>query len=160
MDDVIALVEKLAASIVANPRTKAFRVATVAVEADPDARKLQEEYAAAIGEVRELEATGQVIEPEQKRTLAALGERIRKSPLLQTFLRANMEFNEMMDAVQHTLGGAIEGALFPDAHAGHGHAPGESCGHDHGDDDGHGGAGHDHGDEPPAKDKGPILWTP
>jgi cell fate (sporulation/competence/biofilm development) regulator YlbF (YheA/YmcA/DUF963 family) len=158
MDDVIALVEKLAATIVANPRTKAFREATVAVEADADARKLQEEYAAAIGEVRELEATGQAIEPEQKRTLAALGERIRKSPLLQKFLRANMEFNEMMDAVQHTLGGAIEGALFPDAHAGHNHAPGESCGHDHGHADGHGHGGE--AEEPPAKDKGPILWTP
>jgi cell fate (sporulation/competence/biofilm development) regulator YlbF (YheA/YmcA/DUF963 family) len=154
MNDVTDLVEKLAAAIVENHRTKAFREATAAVEADPDARQLQEEYAAAVGEVREREHNGQPVEPEQKRTLAALGERIRKSPLLQKFLRANLEFNEMMDAVQHTLGAAIEGALFPDAHAGHGHAPGESCGHDHGE-----GGGPD-ADEPPAKDKGPILWTP
>ena len=158
MDEVIALVEKLAATIVANPRTKAFREATVAVEADPAARQLQEEYAAAVGEVREREHNGQPVEPEHKRALAALGERIRKSPLLQTFLRANLEFNEMMDAVQHTLGGAIEGALFPDAHAGHDHGPGESCGADGHD---HGGEGHGpEAGEPPAKDKGPILWTP
>jgi len=149
MEDVIAQVEKLAATIIAHERTKAFRDATVALEADAPARKLQEEYTVAIEDVRRREAAGQPIEPDAKRTLAAMADRIRKSPVLQRFLRANMEFSELMDAVQHTLGGAIDAVLFPeaaDAHAGHHHAPGESCGGDE--------------PEPPAKDKGPILWTP
>lgn len=152
MEDIIALAEQLAAKIVANERTKAFREATVALEADEPARALQEEYTVAIEEIRGNEAAGKPVEPDAKRRIAALADRIRKSPVLQTFLRANVEFNQMMDAVQQTLGGTIDAALFPDAggHEGHNHPPGESCGHDHG----------AAAEEPPAKDKGPILWTP
>lgn len=150
MEDILALAAQLAAKIVANERTDAFRQATIALEADTPARELQEEYTIAIEEIRGIEAAGKPVEPDAKRRIAGLADKIRKTPILQTFLRANVEFSQMMDAVQQTLGGAIDAALFPDAggHEGHNHGPGESCGADA------------HDDEPPAKDKGPILWTP
>ena len=154
MDDIIALAEQLAAKIVANERTSAFRDATVALEADDPARALQEEYSVAIEEIRGLEAAGKPVEPQAKRNIQALADRIRKSPILQRFLRANAEFSEMMEAVQQTLGGTIDAALFPDAghdHAGHNHGPGESCGA--------GPASVSPKEEEP-KAKGPILWTP
>lgn len=150
MEDILALVEQLAAKIIANERTVTFRDATVALEADAPARALQEEYTVAIEQIRHLEAAGKPVEPDAKRTIAALADRIRKSPVLQRFLRANVQFSEMMDAVQHTLGGAIDAAIFPDAaraHEGHDHAPGEACG-----------AEAKPVEEP--KGKGPILWTP
>ena len=149
MEDVIAQVEKLAATIIANERTKAFRDATVALEADAPARQLQEDYTVAIEEIRGREAKGQPVEPDAKRKMATMADQIRKSPVLQRFLRANMEFTQLMDAVQHTLGGAIEAAIYPDAggHEGHNHGPGESC-------------GSDEPEPPPAEEKkGPILWT-
>lgn len=156
MEDVIAQVEKLAATILANERTTAFRDAAAALEADAPARQLQEDYTVAIEDIRGREAKGQPIEPEAKRTMAAMADQIRKSPVLQRFLRANMEFTQLMDAVQQTLGGAIDAVLFPDAgnsheghagHEGHNHGPGESC-------------GADEPEPPPPEKKGPILWTP
>ena len=150
MDDILALAEQLAAKVVANERTKAFREATVALEADAPARSLQEEYTVAIEEIRGLEAAGKPVEPDAKRRIQGLADRIRKSPVLQRFLRANVEFSEMMDAVQQTLGGAIDAALFPEGtggHEGHNHGPGESC-------------GADAPKEEEQKPKGPILWTP
>ncbi len=154
MEDILALAEQLAAKIVANERTNTFREATIALEADAPARELQEEYTVAVEEIRGLEAAGRPVEPAAKRHIQALADRIRKSLVLQRFLKANVEFSQMMDAVQQTLGGLIDAALFPEAggehaehdHAGHSHGPGESCG-----------AGPK--DEEP-KNKGPILWTP
>ena len=63
--------------------------------------------------------------------MAALGEKIRGSRLLQELLQANAEFAEMMDAVQLAISDAVGQALAPDPAA-----------------------------APPEKPSGPVLWTP
>ena len=138
MDEILAEAKRLAALLATNERTKALRTASAAVTGDPDAKQLEEDYAHAAAELRELETTGAPIEPEMKRRMATLGERIRRSTLLQALLQANAEFADMMDGVQHEISDAVGQALSPD--------PGADSGT---------------GGEPvPEKPSGPVLWTP
>jgi cell fate (sporulation/competence/biofilm development) regulator YlbF (YheA/YmcA/DUF963 family) len=153
MDDVVAQAKKLAEMLAEHERTKALREASAAVTADPDATRLEQEYAHAAAEMQELEATGAPIEPDVKRRMAALGERIRRSPLLQRLLQANADFADMMDAVQHEISDAVGRALAPDPSAAHVHGPG--CAHEPAP-----GASKGAREEPPAERSGPILWTP
>ena len=135
MEDVLSLAKKLADLLAADERTKALRAASAAVTADADAKKLEEEYAHAAAELRELEMAGAPIEPDVKRRMASLGERIRRSTLLQGLLQANSEFADMMDGVQQAISDAVGQALSPDP------ASGEVP-------------------PPPEKPSGPVLWTP
>ena len=153
MDDVVAQAKRLAEMLAEHERTKALREASAAVTADPDAKRLEEEYAHAAAEMQELEATGSPIEPDVKRRMAALGERIRRSVLLQRLLQANADFADMMDGVQHEISDAVGRALAPDPSEAHEHGPG--CAHE-------GAQGHaaPPREEPPAQKSGPILWTP
>ena len=159
MDDVVELAKKLAETLAGHERTKALREASAAVTADPDAKKLEEEYSHAAAEMQELQAAGAPIEPDLKRRMVALGERIRRSVLLQRLLQANADFADMMDGVQHEISDAVGRALAPDpsaADGGHVHGPG--CAHG----DAAKGAREagEPREEPPAERSGPILWTP
>jgi cell fate (sporulation/competence/biofilm development) regulator YlbF (YheA/YmcA/DUF963 family) len=149
MQELLDHARRLAEMIAAHERTKAFREAAAAVEADPAARKVQEGYANALEEIHRLESAGRPIEPEQKRRAAQAADEVRKSPILLRMLRAHAEYMEMLDAVQHVLaGGEVEA---------HEHGPG--C--DHGDEHGHAHAAEPEAEEPPAGGKpGGILWTP
>ena len=158
MDDVVAQAKKLAEMLAGHERTKALREASAAVTADPDAKKLEEEYAHAAAEMQDLQASGSPFEPDVKRRMAALGERIRRSTLLQRLLQANADFADMMDGVQHEISDAVGRALAPD--------PGEVGEHVHGPGCAHGTSqsappGAPRGrEDPPAEKSGPILWTP
>jgi cell fate (sporulation/competence/biofilm development) regulator YlbF (YheA/YmcA/DUF963 family) len=137
-DDVIDDARRLGERLAGHARTKALQKASEAVGADPDARRLQEEYAHALDAMHHAEAEGRPIEPEQKRAVATLGEQIRRSPPLQRLLRAHADFAQMMDGVQRAISGAVDAALGaePDEHD-HEHGPG--CDHGHEDDDEAGG---------------------
>lgn len=151
MDDVIELAKRLAHLLANHERTIAFRTAASAVEADPEASRVQREYAEAVETVREREVAGRPIEPEQKRALLAATDGVRKSPKLISMLEAHAAFSEMMEAVQTILSGLGS----PDGEAGaHDHDHGH--GHEHGHEHGH---GHEHkpDPEPPSKS---VLWTP
>jgi len=168
MEHVIEQAKLLADAIANDPRTLAFQKAAAAVDADPVASRIQQEYAEAVDEMRRLEEAGGPISPEPKRRFATAADGIRKSPILQTMLKAHAQYMELMEAVQTVLqGGPEEG--------GHEHGPGCDHGHDHGHDHDHGdGHGHEHGQEPGSAAKagpgpddagksgkgGPILWTP
>lgn len=159
MDDVIDLAKKLADLLAQHERTRGFREAVAAVEADPAASGLQRQYAQAIEAVREAEVAGRPVEPEQKRAVMAAAEAVRRSDKLVAMLQAHQAYAEMMETVQAILSGMASDD------GGHEHGPG--CDHDPTGGHGHAG-GHGHGDgpghaggrdepEPPQKS---ILWTP
>ncbi len=120
MDDPIDLAKRLGDLLAAHPRTKALRDATAAVEADPEARRLQEEYARAAEEMHDLEHEGKPIEPERKRLLVTLGDQVRRSAALQRLLKAHADFAELMDGVQRAIGEAVDAALAHDGGGGQG----------------------------------------
>ncbi len=145
MDDVIAQAKKLAQMLASHERATAFRAAAAAVEADPDASRIQRAYAQAIEVVREREVAGQPVEPEHKRALMTAADAVRKSDKLVVMLQAHAAYAEMMETVQAILSGMT------DEDGGHEHGPG--CDHDHGD-------GHGHGDKPEEPPQKSVLWTP
>jgi len=159
MEDILQQAKKLADLITNHERTKAFREAAAAVEADPEASKTQEAYAKAVDGMQRAEMEGRPIEPEQKRAFQAVADAVRRSPILVRMLQAHQAYMELMEGVQHVLGGGDE-AEGDDAE-GHEHGPG--CSHDH---------GHEHGpgapaaggvapaDTAPPPKSGGILWTP
>jgi cell fate (sporulation/competence/biofilm development) regulator YlbF (YheA/YmcA/DUF963 family) len=110
-DDVIEEAARLGARIAGHARTEALKDASAAVQSDPAARRLQEDYARELEDLRDREAGGRPVEPEQKRRLASLGEDIRRSAPLQRLLKAHADFAEMMDGVQRAISGAVDGAL-------------------------------------------------
>ena len=158
MDEVVEQAKKLAEMLAGHERTKALREASAAVTADPDAKRLEEEYAHAAAEMQDLEATGSPIEPDVKRRMAALGERIRRSVLLQRLLQANADFADMMDGVQHEISDAVGRALTPDPSGDHVHGPG--CAHGTPTEHVPTGRAAPAREEPPPERSGPILWTP
>jgi cell fate (sporulation/competence/biofilm development) regulator YlbF (YheA/YmcA/DUF963 family) len=141
MDDVVEQAKRLGALLAAHGRTKALREATAQVTTDAEAKRLEQDYAHAAEEMREREMAGAPIEPELKRRIVELGERIRRSPPLQRLLRANAEFGEMMDAVQDEISHAVGEALAPA-------------------DEGGEGARHEGPGPEPEPPKKSILWTP
>jgi cell fate (sporulation/competence/biofilm development) regulator YlbF (YheA/YmcA/DUF963 family) len=143
MDDVIAQAKKLAQMLASHERATSFRAAAAAVEADPEASRIQRAYAQAIEAVREREVAGQPVEPEHKRALMTAADQVRKSDKLVVMLQAHAAYAEMMETVQAILSGMTE------EDGGHEHGPGCDHGHDHG----HGGKP----EEPPQKS---VLWTP
>ncbi len=144
MDDILEDAKRLGGRLAAHARTKALKEATAAVEGDPAAKTLEEDYARATAELHALEEENRPIEPEMKRKIVDLQSRIRRSDVLQRLLRAHADFAEMMDAVQRTIGGLVDQALVGD---GGGEGPAPEAG----------------GGEPPPEPepgKGRILWTP
>lgn len=156
MDDILEDAKRLGERIAAHARTAALKEATTAVEGDVEARRLQEEYARATAEFHHLEEEGRPIEPDLKRRLIDLQSKIRRSDVLQRLLRAHADFAEMMDGVQHAIGGPVDQVLVGD------HVHGEGC--DHGaagaGPEGGGGPGGGEGPAEPESGKGRILWTP
>ncbi len=143
MDDVISQAKKLAQMLASHERATAFRAAAAAVEADPEASRIQREYAQAIEAVREREVSGQPVEPEHKRALMTAADAVRKSDKLVVMLQAHAAYAEMMETVQAILSGMA------DEDGGHEHGPG--CDHDH---------GHAHGGKPEEPPQKSVLWTP
>ncbi|MFO0932499.1 MAG: YlbF family regulator [Planctomycetota bacterium] len=143
MDDVIAQAKKLAQMLASHERATAFRAAAAAVEADPEASRIQRAYAQAIEAVREREVAGQPVEPEHKRALMTAADAVRKSDKLVVMLQAHAAYAEMMETVQAILSGMT------DEDGGHEHGPG--CDHDH---------DHGHGDKPEEPPQKSVLWTP
>ena len=153
MEDILQQAKKLADLISNHERTKAFREAAAAVEADPEASKTQAAYAQAVETVQRAEMEGRPIEPEQKRAFQAAAEGVRRSPVLLRMLQAHQAYMELMEGVQQVLAGDEGGE--------HEHGPG--CDHDHGHADAASGpaaGGVAPSDTAPPPKSGGILWTP
>jgi|GEM_PF-494930 len=111
MDAILEQAQTLARQVAADPRTQALRAARERLLASPADAELQQRYHQAARQVAELEDRGAPIEPPLKRELAALVEQVRRSPVLQTLLRAHAEFEALMEGVSTTLSTAVDAAL-------------------------------------------------
>src|SRR5512138_249783 len=94
-DEVFEQARKLAEAMAADARTQELRQAIAAVDADPEARAVHDEYTTAVDAIQRRAEAGQPIEPEQKRAAEAAGQKIRRSAPLQRMLRAHQAYAEM-----------------------------------------------------------------
>ena len=103
MDDILEIAEKLAAAIRSNSRFGKLREAEKAVDADSATKKLLAEYNEITMAILRKEQDMKPIEPEEKRKLLDLKEKVVANTLLQSLSRAQADFSEMMNKVNRTL---------------------------------------------------------
>ncbi|MHC4599157.1 MAG: YlbF/YmcA family competence regulator [Planctomycetota bacterium] len=103
MQEILDNAKRLAESIAKSERYMALRDAEQAVKKDEEAGKLLGEFNAKTLAILEKEHKLQPVEPEDKRELATLKERVAGNALLQALNKAQADYSEMMDQVNRTL---------------------------------------------------------
>ena len=103
MDEILEIAEKLASAIRSNSRFENLRSAEKAVDADAATRQLLSQYNEVTLSIIRKEHEQKPIEPDEKRKLVDLKEKVVSCPLLQDLSRAQADFSEMMNKVNRTL---------------------------------------------------------
>ena len=103
MADVMELAGQLGAALAEDARFGAMRAATEALKEDADAKKLEEEYAEAVQLIHKKTAQGTAIEPEDKKRELELRDKIAANEKITTLLRAQADFQELMNGVNEAI---------------------------------------------------------
>ena len=85
------------------PASKAYLKARRELQSDEQARKLTEDYQQQIQKVGELEQSGKPVEPEDKRKLADLQQQVASNPTLKAWMKAQVDFSELMHRVNEGI---------------------------------------------------------
>ena len=99
MDRILELATTLGKSISDDPRAKNFAEARDALEKSLEDRQLLADYEQQQNKVRTLEAQGQPVEPEEKRTLAELHTKLAGSEVIRALASAQADYVELMSQV-------------------------------------------------------------
>ncbi|MFQ5592258.1 MAG: YlbF family regulator [Phycisphaerae bacterium] len=99
MDEILELATKLGKLIQAHPTAERLAKARSHLGSGTEGRRLLQDYETAQNKVRELEAKGSPIEPEDERALVDLHAKVAGSQLIKEFMKAQMEYAELMRAV-------------------------------------------------------------
>jgi cell fate (sporulation/competence/biofilm development) regulator YlbF (YheA/YmcA/DUF963 family) len=110
MEDLIAQARELGRRIAAHPRTVDFLAAARSVAEDRDAQQILRDYQEQIGRIRELEGGGRPIEPQDKRRLAELEQRVAANEKLKQMMRLEADYLEMMHRVNAAIDDAAQAA--------------------------------------------------
>ena len=107
MEEIVTQAEKLGEAIACHARCRALAEAREALDKDEAAKKLQEDYDAAVDTLQKKAAAGGVLEPDEKRREAELRSRLASNETLAALIRAQADFHELMMAVNQALERAI-----------------------------------------------------
>jgi len=107
MEQILNKAKQLGEAIAAHERCRAFDQAAKALKADAEAKQLEQDYAESAKVLSEKSAAGQPLEPEEKRREADLRKRMAAHPLIRDFLKAQVDFAELMQKTNATLEDAI-----------------------------------------------------
>jgi cell fate (sporulation/competence/biofilm development) regulator YlbF (YheA/YmcA/DUF963 family) len=108
VDEVIEIAEKLSQAIARSVRYRDLRKAEKAAMADQEAMSLFKERAAAATKIAEKERAHQPIEPDDKRALIAVEQKLRTNAILAELSRAQADFQEMLNLVNGKITSALE----------------------------------------------------
>ena len=106
--DPLEIARQLAAALQADARFVAIKQATGAVHDDPEAKKLEEDYAAAAQVMQSKELAGAAIEPDEKRLELELREKVSANTKIVAFLRAQADFSQLMNGVNEEIQNALD----------------------------------------------------
>ncbi|HKQ47786.1 MAG TPA: YlbF family regulator [Phycisphaerae bacterium] len=106
MEDIIADAKALGKKIAAHPRTAKFLVAAKAVSEDKAAQDVLKAYQDQVNRIREAEASGKPIEPEDKRKLMDCEAQLAGNDKLKEMMKHQADYLEMM----HRINSAIDEA--------------------------------------------------
>ena len=108
MEEILELAQKLGHLLRNDNRFHALMEAEKKVAADAEARKLLEDFQAQSRKVMDLEQRRAPVEPEDKRRLRDLHERIAAHPLIKELTKARMEYADLLGRVNRAIFGEEE----------------------------------------------------
>jgi cell fate (sporulation/competence/biofilm development) regulator YlbF (YheA/YmcA/DUF963 family) len=111
MDEILELASRLGKRIAQEDRGQRMIAARAALEGSLADRQLLANFEECQRRIQQLQMEGRAIEPEDKRKLVDLQNRVIASPVLKDLLRAQADFVELMAQVstcleQEALGGS------------------------------------------------------
>ena len=109
MDSILELASELGKRIAADPRGLAMIEASKALQESLPDRKLVEDYDALQLKMAKLEAGGKPLEPEDKRGLIEMRDKVATSPVLKELLKAQVEYVSLMKNVSMTIEKSAQG---------------------------------------------------
>jgi cell fate (sporulation/competence/biofilm development) regulator YlbF (YheA/YmcA/DUF963 family) len=104
MDDILGLARQLGKQLAEHPRTQALRAAQDALSADPEAQKLLTEFNAQAEKMETLAEQQRPIEPEDKRKLAEIRQRMAGNACLGQFAKVQADYIELTRQVSAAIG--------------------------------------------------------
>lgn len=107
MEEILQKARELGRTIGAHSRTVEFMAAARAVAADRAAQQLLNDFQQQIDALRQRQAAGQPIEPQDKRRAADLQARVADDEKLKTMLRTQADYVQMMQAVHAAIEEAV-----------------------------------------------------
>lgn len=103
MEEILKLAEQLGKRIAADPRGQKFARARAAFDADLPARQLINDYESQQQKMAELEMAGKPIEPEDKRRLTDLHQKVVGNAVLKDLLKAQADYLELMTTISERI---------------------------------------------------------
>ena len=103
MEAILEEARRLGQALVQHERFQRLRQAEQAVRNDPEARQLSHDLNAQMQKVSDLEARMAPIEPEDKRRLQELREKVHGNGALQELARAQADYLELMARVNEVI---------------------------------------------------------
>lgn len=107
MSEITELAEKLGKAIAASPQATKLRQAHAELDAQPELRKMLDEYSQQARKLGEMEAQNKPIEVEDKHKLQDLHDKLVASEVFKKFTAAQVEYVDIMRRVSDTLRGQL-----------------------------------------------------
>lgn len=103
MDEILELATKLGKLIAADPRAVSMMAVRRKLDESLIDRQLLTDYQAQQQKVHELEITGKPIEPDDKRKLQDLHEKVAASAVIKELLKVQMDYVDLMTRVSQAI---------------------------------------------------------
>ncbi len=108
MDEILKLAGMLGRAIGTSPQFTALRECELKARADKNIQEVTAAYEAQLRKIAQLEQEQAPIEPEEKKNLLDLRERVHAMPYLQELLRVQADYTELMDKVNRQIGAELQ----------------------------------------------------
>jgi cell fate (sporulation/competence/biofilm development) regulator YlbF (YheA/YmcA/DUF963 family) len=103
MDAILDLAKELGKRLSEDARVKAFLEANQAVANSAGTRQILADYEAQARKVEQLQAANKPIEPEDKRRLMELEQKMASDPLMKNLLKAQVGYVELMRQINNAI---------------------------------------------------------
>ena len=107
MDEILERARALGEKIAQHESCERLKRAWAAVEADPDASAVEQEFTEQATRLQASLEAGEEPGPQHEQIEQRLQEMVDRNPLLSEYLEAQGEFREVMEQVDRALGEAI-----------------------------------------------------
>jgi len=108
MEELISMAQQLGKKLAAHERTAKLKAAQKALNNDPDASQLVQDYQKQVDKIHKLEQEVKPIEPEDKRLLAELEGKIAANAMFADLTRRQADFVEMMQKVKQAIDNELQ----------------------------------------------------